>query len=219
MGCRPPRLLCGQANPRLTKLGRPSQRRSAGNDVLRRGLRRRTCGGHRTCSQTEGADRACFPGQGISRIRQSLRRRNDRPRRFRVGLCGDEELRRPPDARHRFSLPRILSGTRQDSANRCSAGSAWQSLFRFILACWAPSRIRWMRSCRPSKRRRMTATSARPWRITNRRGRTSTPWRKAAQTAIPFILNMSRAWSANWPPTTPYSPAMSARPSSGRRGI
>src|SRR5580692_12793552 len=39
---------------------------------------------------------------------------------------------------------------------------------RFILACWAPSRIRWRRSCQPSKRRRTRVTSVRHWQITNR---------------------------------------------------
>jgi pyruvate dehydrogenase (quinone) len=42
---------------------------------------------------------------------------------------------------------------------------------------------------------------------------------RAVQAAVRFILNMSRAWSANWPPMTPYSPATSARRSSGRRDI
>ena len=97
--------------------------------VLRRGMRRRSCRSHRTGPQTQGADRACLPRQGIRRIRQSLRRRDDRSRGLCVRLRGDEELRCAPDARYRFSIPGVLSGAGKNRAGGCAAGSAWQSLF------------------------------------------------------------------------------------------
>ena len=55
------------------------------------------------------ADRACAARQGLHRIRQPLRRRHDRSARIRLWIQGDQGSRRAADARHRFSLPAVLS--------------------------------------------------------------------------------------------------------------
>ena len=55
------------------------------------------------------ARRARAARQGVHRVRQPVRRRDDRPARLRLRLQGHQGGRRPADARHRLSLPAVLS--------------------------------------------------------------------------------------------------------------
>jgi hypothetical protein len=122
------RLRCGPGSRPISGNWRTSSTKHQGNLFLRRRVRRRACRGHRTRPQTEGPDRSCLPWQGVCRIRQSLRRRNDGPRRLCIRVRCYEELRCALATRYRFSIPGVLSGAGKNSASGCAARSTRESL-------------------------------------------------------------------------------------------
>ena len=65
---------------------------------------------HRPRRGFAGADRARVSRQGVRRVRQPLRRGDDRADRVQLGLPGHGALRHPGHARHRLPLPAVLSG-------------------------------------------------------------------------------------------------------------
>src|SRR5262249_54330384 len=65
------------------------------------------CGCIRRC--TGGPGRACAARQGVRRMGQPIRRRNDWTDRFQLRLRRDAVLRCAGHARHRFPLSKLLS--------------------------------------------------------------------------------------------------------------
>ena len=87
---------------------RSSQPREPGDHPGRRRLPGRPRRGGGVCGRLAGTHRARAPGQGVHRVRQPLRRRDDRPTRVRVRLSRHGALRRAADARHRLPVPAVL---------------------------------------------------------------------------------------------------------------
>ena len=80
--------------------------------------------------------------QGVRRVRQPLRRRNDRPARVHVRVPRDGALRRAADARHRLSVPVVLSRRTRASCRWTSAASTSAAGCRSTSGWSARSRTR-----------------------------------------------------------------------------
>ena len=170
----------------------------------------------RLAGDAQRADRACVARQGVHRVRQPVRRRDDRPARLRLRLQGDQGGRRPADARHRLPVPAVLSREREGHPGRHprrnlgrrapidlglvgSVGDTLAALQPLLRAEAATATISTGRS----------STTARP-------ASGSTSWRSTTATARPSDPNTLRGLSTSWPPTTRCSPSTSDRRWSGR---
>ena len=91
------------------KSGENSQSVEEDHDSGRSGLRGGARGTDRACGQAEGPHRACHARKGIHRIRQPVRRGNDRPAGIFLRLSRHDELRSAADARNGLSLSAVLS--------------------------------------------------------------------------------------------------------------
>jgi pyruvate dehydrogenase (quinone) len=114
-------------------------------------------------------DRALAARQGVHRIRQPVRRRHDGHGGVRLGLRRDEGVRHAAASRHRFSVPAVLSGRREDRADRRASRSARQPLPARSWPARRRSRTRSPRCCRSSTKRPTRRISTARSRITGRR--------------------------------------------------
>ena len=106
-----------------------------GDDPGRGGVRGGARLAHRAGRGAEGPGRARVPRQGVRRVRQPVRRGDDRAHRVQLRLPRHGALRRPGHAGHGFPLPAVLSPTARRwsrstcgasrSASGCRCGCRW----------------------------------------------------------------------------------------------
>ena len=157
--------------------------------------------------------------QGVHRVRQSLRRRHDRPAGLFLRLPRHDELRRAAHAGHRLSLSAVLSQEGEDPSGRRPRGADRPP----HPGRPGPDRQRQghargaHRRC--SRTSRTASISISAWRTTRERAKGWTIWPSASPAARRSTPSTSpRLWTS-WPPTMPSSPAMWARPPSGLPAI
>ena len=150
-----------------------------------------------------------------------VRCRHDRPDRLRLGLPGDEAVRHAADARHRFSLPPVLSEQAPRSRRSISGREPRQWRCRLDLGAGRRRERHDRGAAAAAHRPRTNRIASRRERcaITKRRAQASTSWQTARRAKADPSAISCRASSANWQRTTRSSPAMSARRRSGRRAI
>ena len=184
------RRLGGAARRRVGAAGgRDPQRRQRRHDPRRGRCRRKPRRGDRSGADVERADRARIARQGVHRIRQPVRRRDDGPARIRLRLQGHQGIRRPADARHRLSVSAVLSRQRQSRSGRYPRPKPGpphtDRRWDWSAAC-ATHLPRWRRRCgRNSKATISTARSS----TTARPASASTSWRSTTATAPRFGRN------------------------------
>ncbi len=114
---------------RTRRRRRGAQHGRARHDPRRRGLSGGPRRGRRDCRATQGTGRACAPRQGVRRVRQPLRRRDDRPARdsppaterwSTATRCSCSA----PTSRTGRSIPRTRGSCRSTSVARTSAAAS-----------------------------------------------------------------------------------------------